>query len=281
VNVNEDDKEVDPSVYLPLLSVAFYLSEGMSKSALSNHLAILHIGTKQTHPALRSPYMLLSKYNHLKSDIGKIYVCRMKNCPEVLVTEGDKPALKQPCRHHYPRKPLKECFVIKMTVEKQFKYFIERYGLDGFAERPDPDIRGDVNTGSYFRELRDNELINDRTITLQLNGDGAPVHKTSAYSVWSLMGIINEAKYKLRRNYVVLIALWYGSKKPPTKPYLEWAMEELSRLQDSLLEVSHTLSRLLSSPQTQLIDRSFDAPANSMGNLGAIFVCIRVNIIYI
>ena len=37
---------------------------------------------------------------------------------------------------------------------------------------------------------------------------------------------------KLRRNYVVLIALWYGSKKPPTKPYLEWAMEELSRLQE-------------------------------------------------
>ena len=204
----------------------------MSKSALSNHLAILNIGTKQAHPALRSPYMLFSKYNHLKSDIGKIYVYRMKNCPAVLVTEGDKPALKQPCGHNYPRKPLKDCFVIKLPVEKQFKYFIERYGLDDIAEHPDPDIRGDVNTGSYFRELRDNGLINDRTITLQLNGDGAPVHKTSAYSIWPLMGIINEAKYKLRRNYVVFIALWYGSKKPPTKPYLEWAMEELSRLQE-------------------------------------------------
>ena len=173
----------------------------MSKSALSNHLAILNIGTKQAHPALRSPYMLLSKYNHLKSDIGKIYVCRMKNCPAVLVTEGDKPALKQPCGHNYPRKPLKDCFVIKLPVEKQFKYFIERYGLDDIAEHPDPDIRGDVNTGSYFRELRYNGLINDRTITLQLNGDGAPVHKTSAYSIWPLMGIIIEAKYNPSINF--------------------------------------------------------------------------------
>lgn len=45
------------------------------------------------------------------------------------------------------------------------------------------------------------------------------------------MGIINEAGYKLRRSYVVLMALWYGNKKPPMGPFLDASIDELNRLQ--------------------------------------------------
>lgn len=46
------------------------------------------------------------------------------------------------------------------------------------------------------------------------------------------MGIINEAGYKLRRSYVVLMALWYGNKKPPMGPFLDASIDELNRLQE-------------------------------------------------
>ena len=59
----------------------------------------------------------------------------------------------------------------------------------------------------------------------------------SSHSIWPLMGIINEARYQLRRSYVILIALWYGEKKPPTEPYLNWAMEQLKDLQEQGFEV--------------------------------------------
>ncbi len=119
-----------------------------------------------------------------------------------------------------------------MQIEKQLINFVKRHGLDTSEMDPLNTVRGDVNTGTYYREIRENGLIDDCTITLQLNGDGAPIHKTSAFSIWPLMGIINEAKYKMRRNYILLLALWYGDKKPPTRPYLEWAMKELKRFQE-------------------------------------------------
>ena len=45
------------------------------------------------------------------------------------------------------------------------------------------------------------------------------------------MGIINEASYKLRRSYVILMAIWYGNKKPPMGPFMEETISELNRLQ--------------------------------------------------
>jgi len=123
-------------------------------------------------------------------------------------------------RHPYSKKSLKDCFILQMPVEKQLKLFVERHGVNCSAVDPDPNIRGDINTGAYFREMRASGLIDDKTITLQLNADGAPTHKMSSHSIWPLMDIINEARYQLRRSYVILIALWYGEKKPPTEPYL-------------------------------------------------------------
>lgn len=151
--------------------------------------------------------------------------------------KGKSPAVKQPCGHPYSKKSFKDCVILQMPVEKQLEQFVERHGMFSSAD-PDPNIRGDVNTGTYFREMRENGLIDDKTITLQLNCDGAPAHQMSSYSIWPLMGIINEARYQLRRAYVILVALWYGEKKPPTEPYLNWAMEKLSQLQEEGFYVS-------------------------------------------
>lgn len=41
------------------------------------------------------------------------------------------------------------------------------------------------------------------------------------------MGIINEAPYKIRRNYVILFALWYGNKKPPAEAYFDDPITDL------------------------------------------------------
>ena len=44
------------------------------------------------------------------------------------------------------------------------------------------------------------------------------------------MGVINELSYKLRRSYVILLAIYYGNKKPPMQPFLEESLHELNRL---------------------------------------------------
>ena len=69
--VLQEKREIDPSIYLPLLSILFYLRDHLTKSALEHHLNILLVALKTSIKALASLHNLLSKYEHLKTDIRK------------------------------------------------------------------------------------------------------------------------------------------------------------------------------------------------------------------
>jgi hypothetical protein len=46
------------------------------------------------------------------------------------------------------------------------------------------------------------------------------------------MAIINEAQYKIRRGFVILMSFWYENKKPPAKALVDHLLKELQRLQE-------------------------------------------------
>ena len=46
------------------------------------------------------------------------------------------------------------------------------------------------------------------------------------------MGVINEAPYRIRRSHVILIALWFGNRKPPRDAFLQDSIEQLIKLQE-------------------------------------------------
>ena len=50
------------------------------------------------------------------------------------------------------------------------------------------------------------------------------------------MAVINEVPYKKIRPNMVLMALWYGNKKPPRESFLEFALKELKSLESDLIE---------------------------------------------
>lgn len=88
------------------------------------------------------------------------------------------PKTVQPCGHKRKPKisPGNECFVLTLPIEKQLIYFVEQHGLSSSRDY-DPNYRGDVHTGSCYQELRIKGEIDDDTVTLQLNTDGAECHK--------------------------------------------------------------------------------------------------------
>lgn len=161
-------------MYLPLLSVAFYLRDGLTKSALDHHLSILRIATDEKYERLRSKHMLFSAYKHLKTDITKIYVCKHKKCSRILTTTNGIPDEQQPCGHKHDKQLGGYCYVLLLPIEKQLIYFIEHHGLSSNKwNNIDPNIRSDVNSGDGYRNLRERGLIDEYTITVQLNTDGA------------------------------------------------------------------------------------------------------------
>jgi hypothetical protein len=92
---------------------------------------------------------------------------------------------------------------------------MEHHGLPELLQQVDPNIRSDVNSGTMYRKLVESGVINSFTIILQVNADGASCYRKSKYSFWPLMALINDVPYKLRRSYIILLALWFGNKKPP------------------------------------------------------------------
>ncbi len=58
------------------------------------------------------------------------------------------------------------------------------------------------------------------------------------------MGIINELEYKLRRKYVVLLAIYYGNQKTPMKQFLEESFHELNLLQSEGFDVDGVLYKV-------------------------------------
>lgn len=226
---------VPRATYLPLFCAAFYLlHSGVSKVALKDHLGILRIAAGDDIKSLRSVYRLLSKYKHLETEVTKIYVCSKKKCPAVLKTNAKGvPLPKQPCGHKYVKNTFWDCYILQLPIDKQIVYFIERY-LGPWNRRPNPDedgFRGDVHTLSCYNKLVDDGKINNKTITMQLNTDGAQPCKSSKFGIWPTMLVINEARYKLSRAFIIIMSIWYGNKKPPTEALLNWIVDECNRLQ--------------------------------------------------
>ena len=78
------------TVYLPLLSVAFYLGSRLTKSAVSQHLKILQMASRFDYVEHSSVHNLLSEYEYLKSETTKIWVCSHSKCDTILKTQKNK-----------------------------------------------------------------------------------------------------------------------------------------------------------------------------------------------
>lgn len=121
--------------------------------------------------------------------------------------------------------------VVELPIGKQLEYFIEHHGLDHTTAEMDPDCRSDVNSGGCYRKLREEGKIDDRTLTLQLNADGARFFNVSKFGFWPFMALVNEAKYGRRRSFVILLAIWFGNKKTPRSVFMDGFLERLKSLE--------------------------------------------------
>ena len=71
------------------------------------------------------------------------------------------------------------------------------------------------------------------------------VFQVSQYGFWPFMAIINEAQYKIRRGFVILLSLWFGNKKPPAKALMDEPLAELQRLEKDGIIVKGRKYRLV------------------------------------
>lgn len=79
---------------------------------------------------LTSVHNLMSKYNHLKSEVEIMYICRSLKCENVLVVGDDKyPKVHKSFGHKHFKNKSNDCIIIEMPIEKQLQYFLEHHVL--------------------------------------------------------------------------------------------------------------------------------------------------------
>ena len=178
---------------------------------------------------LRSPYMFMKKYGLLKEKLKRIYPCT--TCSKTLINgEDGYPTEKQPCGHAYSKDASDKCYTLLLPIEEQIRYFIRHHGIKRETTNLlSQDMKGDVYTGKRYQQYIEDGLIDENTITIQINTDGSQRFKASKYSFWQFMGIVNERRYKTRRSNVILMAIWSGNKKPPRNVFLDPCDEELKK----------------------------------------------------
>lgn len=154
-------------------------------------------------------------------------------CSLTLVNDEDGyPIQVQPCGHNYCQETSGKCYTLLLPIEDQVKFFLRHHGIKKIDEGAldTEDRKGDVFTGDRYKQYVKDGLISEQTVTMQINTDGAQKLKSSKYSFLPFTGIINETGYKTRRSNVILMAIWFGNKKPPRNAFVDPCVVELEKL---------------------------------------------------
>lgn len=189
--------------------------------------------------------MFMKQYGILKKGLKRVYPC--STCSKTLIVneESGLPIENQPCGHKYSKDSSDKCYTLLLPVDEQLKFFIRHHGIKKANASDDADDwKGDVCTGDRYKQYVKDGIINEQTVTMQINTDGAQKFKSSKYSFWPFMGIINETGYKTRRSNVILMAIWFGNKKPPRNVFLDPCVAELKNLCSTGLKVDGNVYKI-------------------------------------
>jgi len=96
-------------------------------------------------------------------------------------------------------------------------------------KRDDSNIE-DIYDGSAYKRI---DGLNNGSISLTWNCDGASAFNSSMKSIWPLQCVINELPFHIRRLHMLLTGLWFGSCKPSIHTFLRPFVEQCRQLEET------------------------------------------------
>lgn len=87
----------------------------------------------------------------------------------------------------------------------------------------------------YDGDLYKSNMLFGNTLNLSLNfnSDGVPVFKSSSCSIWPIMCTINELPPNVRKDHVLLAALWFGDSKSEMDGFFKPFVTKLRKLNET------------------------------------------------
>jgi len=88
----------------------------------------------------------------------------------------------------------------------------------------------DIVDGEMYKCLQFSAANVACSLTLCFNCDGVPVFKSSHFAIWPILCVVNELPPDVRKNHILMAALWFGAGKPDMAVFLEPFVAECQSL---------------------------------------------------
>lgn len=217
-----------------LLLAIFCTKHNLIGEAVQQLLNIIALVLPQGHRLCTSLHAYKMFFKNLRNPLVHHYYCR--HCLGYI---DDKTVTFCPYQHcGKPFHVKDKTYFLEVPVLNQIKNLIAQDGFftslqHRFTRNVPEGTYEDIYDGQLYKSYFKNNgvLSNSENISFTFNTDGAPVFKSSNVSIWPIYLVVNELPYKLRmkKENMILAALWFGNKKPSMgtflKPFLSSMMD--------------------------------------------------------
>lgn len=210
--------------------MSYIIRHGASGTALEDLINLINCHLPD--PLNPSKYLFLKKF----SDIAQLltyYYCT--KCISLLDFEGRQSIDCPNCQYRNTESVLKRNgnFFIYIPLKEQLQQLLSSSVFHKLRRTCcNNNLLSDVTNGKVYQSMVENQIISDFDITLQWNADGVDTFKSSKLSMCPIQIAINELPYRVRKDNILLVALWCGSTKPVLDIFLKPFVDELRDLHE-------------------------------------------------
>ncbi|XP_033097630.1 uncharacterized protein LOC117101708 [Anneissia japonica] len=183
-----------------LVLLAFVLKQRLTQTGIQELLDMLNILFGGIFPS--SKCLFFKNFTDYKEVIKMHFFC--EKCLTYIGDEDHCAEVKTcpDCRENVTTNVKKGCFFLSFSVREQIKQKLEDGLINDVVDRNsviDDGILRDITSGQKYRELCESAHLGPNDLTLQWNCDGAPVFKSSGYSVWPVHCLVDELPPRIRK----------------------------------------------------------------------------------
>lgn len=220
-----------------LLLLALKLRHKLSGAAVADLMNLLNFVTGADCVS-RTNYLFDKQFSSVTSNFVFYYLCEScgayvrdanRSCSQILQCTTHQ------CTNNV-RKQKKPTFFVHLPVKDQLQDLLENHNVDSSIitaanrRKEHVDNYEDIIDGDLYKVAM--PVSDYSTLSLSFNSDGVPVFSSSLCSIWPVLFTVNELPPQLRKEHVMLAALWFGVSKPVMNTFLEPFVNEICELND-------------------------------------------------
>ena len=267
---NGGNIQVDDLIACVLLN--FQLSSQIPDSKMESLLKIINKCGRMkglNFDIVPDTYYMLSKKYDSSSILGVRYVCKNESCSKLLPL-----SYREKSRKYAPIvcdlcgtsiDPVEETygprgFYVKMNPKIRLQsllehsFVVKKINFSCVNSRRNIDTYGTIQSGRIY-----NDFMQDGDLSLTLFVDGVKAFRSSSKTFHPAMLSLNELSSSLKRQFLIVAAVYFGSSKPNSEFMIETIKDDLNELSEKGIDWTHPDTSQINNTKIRTLFAVFDS----------------------